>query len=65
MAQTELIAQHLKSGGSLTAVSALRLFRCFRLAARINDLRMQGMKIKTDCIIRGGKRYARYRPEVA
>lgn len=63
MSQTEQIRKHLEEGNGLTAVSALKLFGCGRLAARINELRMAGVPVKTDCIVRGGKRYARYRLE--
>lgn len=63
MSQTEQVIQHLESGQSLTAVSALKLYGIGRLAARIAEARMRGLAIKTDCIVRGKKRYARYRLE--
>ena len=37
--QSAMILNFLKSGGSLTPIEALQKFSCFRLAARINDLR--------------------------
>lgn len=61
--QNQAILQHLEAGHALTHVDALRLFGCARLAARINDLRMRGVKIATDTIAEGGKRFARYRLE--
>lgn len=33
--------------GSITPMEALRLFGCYRLGARIYDLRKSGMKIRT------------------
>ena len=48
MTQTETILAHLQSGGSITPIDALRLYGCFRLAARIKDLRDSGHKVHTD-----------------
>lgn len=42
---------------------ALLSFGCFRLAARIKDLRMLGMKIKTEMVEVDGKRFASYKWE--
>lgn len=42
---------------------ALLKFGCFRLAARIKDLRMLGMKIKTEMVEADGKRFASYKWE--
>lgn len=41
------ILAHLRTHGSITAEEAMR-FRCFRLAARIADLRSDGYDIVTD-----------------
>lgn len=41
------ILQYLKSGKSLTPVDALRLFGCFRLSARIYDLKKDGHNIRS------------------
>ena len=63
--QNTRIEAHLKEGRSITALEALHKFNCFRLASRINDLRRQGMNIKTDTveITSDGKqkRFARYK----
>jgi len=59
--QNEKIRKHLLNGKSLTPLGALRLFQCFRLASRVNDLRKQGMKIKTEMITKNKKTYANYR----
>jgi len=39
------IRRHLQSGNSLTPLDALYQFGCFRLGARIYDLRKAGLKI--------------------
>lgn len=47
-AQAARILLHLKSGKSITAIEALNLFGCFRLAARVGDLRDHGYQIKSE-----------------
>lgn len=42
------ILQHLLEGNKITPLQALDKFRCFRLAARINNLRDQGYAINCD-----------------
>lgn len=61
--QCDSIREYLESGKSITPIDALNLFGCFRLGARIADLKKQGMDIRTDIIHdeRNGKRYASYR----
>lgn len=46
--QTVAIARYLEEGGRLTPLLALDLFGCFRLAARIGELRKAGMDIRRD-----------------
>jgi hypothetical protein len=60
MTQTQEILTCLNSGNSLTAIEALRRFGCFRLAARINDLRAAGHPIKTTMKHAHGKKFASY-----
>lgn len=62
-AQALRILDRLLCGQSLTAVEAFRQFGCFRLAARIEELRKAGHAIETEWINDrdSGKRYARYR----
>ena len=43
--QNRLIQAHLKQGNTITAMQALEMFSCFRLAARIKDLKDSGMII--------------------
>ena len=60
-AQAKMIAAHLKAGNTITALEALQKFGCLRLAARIADLRKEGLKILTSYIDHNGKRYACYK----
>mgnify|MGYP000146044040 CR=1 FL=1 len=50
MNQTEQIHNYLKEGNAITAIEALNLFKCFRLAARISDLKRQGVNISSEMI---------------
>ena len=63
--QNSQIKAYLQSGKSLTVLDALHLFNCFRLGARIYDLKEQGMNIESKMIeiTSGGKtkRIARYK----
>lgn len=60
MTQNEAIARYLARGKTLTALSALRLFGCLRLAARVDELQRRGFRIKSEMISLTGKRVARY-----
>lgn len=44
----------------LTQLWALKHFGCMRLAARIDDLKRRGVKIKTVQVYRNGKHFAGY-----
>jgi hypothetical protein len=61
--QCEMILRGLKRGERLTALSALQSFRCFRLAARIDDLKKRGHHIKKEMVSAVGKRFAVYSME--
>lgn len=58
--QVNLIEQHLKSGKPITPIEALNLYGCFRLGARIWDLKSKGLNIITTMIKDGRKKYAQY-----
>jgi len=60
MTQNEWILGRLKAGYSITPMDALKGCGCFRLAARINDLRAEGHIILTEKISLGGKSFASY-----
>jgi hypothetical protein len=59
--QTALIKGWLLNGKSITQLDALNMFGCFRLAARIANIREEGFDIVTDMIIVNDKRVANYR----
>jgi hypothetical protein len=59
--QNSLIKGWLLNGYSITQLEALTQFGCFRLAARIADLRDESFNIVTDMVtLENGKRVARY-----
>ena len=61
-----LIRERLLSGGSITALEALREFGCYRLASRISDLKREGLNItktteeSVSAVTGKTVRYARY-----
>lgn len=60
MSQCDDILAHLKRG-PISAIEALNSYGCFRLAARIKDLREQGYDIETrDLDLPNGKTVAQY-----
>lgn len=61
--QNEAIREYLEAGHSITPLEALNKFGCFRLGARIADLKKQGLQIENRPINdpNTGKRYANYR----
>lgn len=61
MSQNDWILQRLKAGYALTAMDALKGCGCFRLAARINDLRAAGHNILTEKLAHNNKTFASYR----
>ena len=58
--QNKQILNHLESGKTITPIDALNLFGCFRLGARIHDLKSEGHDIKTEIKSVNGKRFAEY-----
>jgi hypothetical protein len=59
--QSQKILSYLQSGKSITPITALNKFGCFRLAARISDLRKEGHTIHTDSITKNKKTFASYK----
>lgn len=57
--QAQAILDHLLTGRPLTALDALNDYGCFRLAARIHELRKEH-QIEEVMVERNGKRYASY-----
>lgn len=61
--QEELITDHLLSGKTLTPLEALEKFGCFRLAARIHEIR-RAINVRVDRLsLPNGKSVACYRIE--
>jgi len=58
--QNEQIKAYLSKGKSITPVDALNKFGCFRLSARIKNLRDDGLKIATKYVTKKGKTFASY-----
>lgn len=61
--QIAMIAEYLKNGNSITPIEALNMFGCFRLGARIADIKERyGWTIASDRVTTpSGKRVASYR----
>jgi|TARA_R100000081_G_scaffold59966_1_gene29879 hypothetical protein len=64
MSQNKQILNYLLKGKKLTPIDALEKFGCFRLSARILDLRKEGYEIITENITKQGKTFAQYSMEV-
>jgi len=61
MAQKDMVLGYLQKGKSLTPLEALEKFGCFRLAARVHDLRNAGHNIVASVYeTSSGKHVARY-----
>ena len=59
--QCKRILDYLKEGNGITPIDALNLFGCFRLGARIADIKNMGYDIITEMVVVGdGKRVAKY-----
>jgi hypothetical protein len=59
--QCENILRHLQSGKPINPLQALNQYGCFRLGARIYDLKQSGYNIDSRMIkAENGKKYAEY-----
>ena len=63
--QTDLILMHMEKHGSITHLEAEKEYGIMRLASRINDLRRQGVAIKSEIVTGKNRReetthFARY-----
>lgn len=62
MTQADQILNHLRSGKHITPLEALNRFGCFRLCARIYDLKKAGHEIESQMVtLPNGKQVASYR----
>jgi hypothetical protein len=60
--QAEKILAYLKAGNRITPLESLELFGCFRLGARIYDLKQAGYRIESEMVkVPSGKRVASYK----
>ena len=48
--QNKRILAYMQEGHRITPIDALNLFRCFRLGARIADLKADGHEIKSEFV---------------
>ena len=59
--QAKRILAYLQAGNRITGIEALKLFACFRLPARIADLRADGHDIQSEFVdTPSGKRVKSY-----
>lgn len=59
--QANAILKHMQDSNGITPMDALELCGCFRLSARIADLKKRGYEIITEKVkVDGGKYVARY-----
>jgi len=58
--QINILRKHLKAHKSIAPLQALNQYGIYRLAARIGELRDEGMNIKTKLIYVGPVKYAKY-----
>lgn len=59
--QCDRLLAALQTGETITPLDALARFGCFRLAARVGELREAGHSIETDLVEFNGKHVASYR----
>jgi hypothetical protein len=59
--QRQFILNWLEKGRSITPIQALSYWGCFRLGARIHELRRMGYMIETHFVSRKGKTFAQYK----
>lgn len=58
--QCHTVLTYMNRHGSITAMQAMTDFRCYRLAARIKDLRDMGYRIETHTEEHASGTHARY-----
>ena len=61
MNQTDSIMEYLLTGAEITPLEALTKFNCLRLAARVYDLRKEGVDIDERTERRGKKYWSVYK----
>lgn len=61
MSQNDRILAHMLTGAELTPLEALDRFGCLRLAARVYELRREGIDIAERTVREGRKHWSAYR----
>jgi len=61
LSQCDNIRRHLEDGRSITQLEALNMYGCFRLGARIYNLKEQGLSITMEWVRKGRKKFASYK----
>ena len=60
MSQTEWLRVQLLLGRKITPMDSLKEAGCFRLAARVQELRREGLAVQSRMVQRNTKRFAEY-----
>jgi len=60
MTQTQEILNYLQEGNAITPIEALERFGCFRLGARVWDIKKMGYEIETK-LVGDKKKWAQYK----
>ena len=60
ISQCRAILGHMRLHGSITPREAIRKYNCFRLGARIYELKKKGHSIKSEKQIEDGKTFSKY-----
>lgn len=60
MNQTEMVLDYIQKNGSITPLEALHFLGCFRLGARVWEIRSSGIPVEKEMVEENGKRYAKY-----
>ena len=60
MNQTEMVLDYIQKNGSITPLEALQFLGCFRLGARVWEIRSSGIPVEKEMVEENGKRYAKY-----
>jgi Helix-turn-helix domain len=58
--QSFRIYQFMRKGMGITPLQALSRFGCFRLAARIHELRSMGINVIKTNVVKNNKQFAQY-----
>lgn len=60
ISQKQQILDYMSEGHPITPLEALNMFGCFRLSARVEEMRKDGIEVKTEYEHKHGKKWAKY-----